>query len=55
MEVTSLSASAAQIVRAAEQNPGVAVKLLRRAMDAEKDVVSTLLPLPETGRLDVRA
>lgn len=54
MEVSSLNAStSAQLVRAAEQNPGVAVKLLKKAVDADRDVVNTLLP--PTGTLDIRA
>jgi hypothetical protein len=59
MEVGSLqigSGTTASVLRAAEKNPEVASKLLKKSMDMDRDMVNTLLPAPPpSGGLDVQA
>lgn len=44
------------LLRAADQNTEVAVNLLKKANDSDKNLVNTLLPVnTPNGRLDVRA
>ena len=46
----------AGLVNAADQSPAVAAKLLKKATDADKDLVNTLLPVPPPpGSVDIRA
>lgn len=54
---TASAGTTASLLRSAEQNTGVAAKLLKKAVDADKDLVNTLLPLPgpNGGTLDIRA
>jgi hypothetical protein len=44
-------------LRAAEQSPEVAATLLKKALDSDKDLVSTLLPAggSTAGKLDIKA
>ena len=44
------------LLRSADQNTEVAVSLLKKATDADKNLVNTLLPADgPNGRLDVKA
>ncbi|HZP83792.1 MAG TPA: hypothetical protein VFB21_19275 [Chthonomonadaceae bacterium] len=54
---TASAGTTASLLRSAEQNTGVAARLLKKAVDADKDLVSTLLPLngPDGGTLNLRA
>ena len=47
----------ASILRAADQNTEVAVALLKKATDADKNLVNTLLPISKTGQggVNIRA
>jgi hypothetical protein len=51
------ASATASILQAAEQNTAVAVALLKKTTDADKDLVNTLLPLPAAGPggVDIRA
>ena len=55
--VQSGGSAAASILANAEQNTGVAVALLKKTTDADKNLVNTLLPPQgEAGsRVDIRA
>lgn len=57
MEVSALHSGSASgsLVRAAEQNPGVAVKLIKKAADADRNLVNTLLPTIPAGQVDIHA
>ncbi len=60
MNVGSLqtaSGTTASLVKAADQNPEVGTKLLKKAMDADKNLVDTLLPAngPGGGTLNIQA
>jgi hypothetical protein len=46
----------ASLLRTAESNVEVAAKLLKKALDTDKNTMQTLLPLPkDSSRLDLRA
>ncbi len=45
----------ASLLRAADDNTGVAASLLKKALNADKDVVNTLLPAAPHGGLEIRA
>lgn len=55
--IGSVGATDAMLVRAAEDDTAKAVTLLKKSMQAEKDMVSTLLPTPGSPRssIDIRA
>jgi len=57
MDSTSVQSygASAGILRAADQNVEVAAKLLKKVNDSDKLLVNTLLPLPNSGGLDVHA
>lgn len=58
MGVGGLTASvSAGLVRQADQNVAVQTSLLKKAINADKDLVSTLLPQPPASAsgLDIRA
>lgn len=61
MNTRSIGASAvdttAALVRNADQQPEVGAKLLKKAMDADKNMVSTLLPIssPNGQQLNIAA
>ncbi len=50
-------AVSAGVLRGAEQDTGTAVILLKKATQADKDLVATLLPppAPTNGSVDIRA
>lgn len=50
-----LSVVEASLLRAAESNVEVAAKLLKKALDTDKDAVQTLLSPNNGSRLDIRA
>ena len=52
--ISSTSAVTTGLLRNVEQNIGVTASLLKKATEADKDLVSTLLPAP-SGSLDVKA
>lgn len=49
------NAAEASLLRAAESNVEVAAKLLKKALDTDKDIVQTLLSPNNSSRLDIRA
>jgi hypothetical protein len=53
----SSAGTTAGLLRSMEQNAAVGTKLLKKTMEADKDMISQLLPLPQQtgGRLDIRA
>ncbi|HXG25134.1 MAG TPA: hypothetical protein VNJ09_11305 [Chthonomonadales bacterium] len=50
-----LNAVEASLLRAAESNVEVAAKLLKKALDTDKNTVQTLLSPNNSSRLDIRA
>jgi hypothetical protein len=55
--ISSLQAVSAGLLNAAEQNTAVAATLIKKAAQADKDLVNTLLPLntASQGGVDIRA
>jgi hypothetical protein len=49
------AATEALLPRAAEDDTEKSAKLLKKALNADKDLVATLLPPPDSNRLDIRA
>ncbi|HZO86734.1 MAG TPA: hypothetical protein VFB38_00240 [Chthonomonadaceae bacterium] len=54
---TASAGMTANLLRAADQNPEVAAKLLKKAMESDRNLVDTLLPTVSSvgSRLDIRA
>lgn len=62
MEINStLASQSASLLRTAEQDPGTASTLLKKALNSDKNLVETLLPtpppqpVPGTGSLNLHA
>jgi hypothetical protein len=55
--IGSVGSTDAMLASAAETDTDKSVKLLKKSMQAEEDMVSTLLPPPGSpgGRLDIKA
>jgi hypothetical protein len=52
--VGAVGSTDAMLVRAAETDTDKSVKLLKKSMQSEQDMVATLLP-PPPGKLDIKA
>ena len=55
--IGALTSVAAAGLQQADQGAGTTVPMLKKAMQADKDLVAALLPAPspENGRVDIRA